>query len=566
MNSSVVIPTWRRAALLAETLDSLAGQTEADFDVIVVCDGEDPETRALAEGYAARYPLRWVFSPENRGRSLARNAGAQEATSDLLLFLDDDTPAAPDWVFQHRKRHRARQGGDEVAVCGRIVETYAEAPASHTEGFLRGFRNDLLAQAEAGHIRGGIDFDRYACFGVNCSIRRSVFWAVGGFHPAPHYRREDYELGTRLYDSGIRFEYEPCAVVFHRNSKQLADYFLQMAEVIGRSDLHRVRVKRQRNAQTRRLAGLHSGPAWRRLAHRLTWEFPDLFQGAAAVCRKATDATGWKSFFWLWRRLAVVGYWEGVKSAGETLDSVRRLVPPSTATLVFHSISPPTQRRQRARYLSPRRFSLFMGWLKAAGFESVLPTEWLAGAALAPSVMLTFDDGYDDFYSESFPTLARYGLSATLFVVVDRIGKSNAWDEVMGRRSRRLLSLEQIRELHRHKVQIGSHTLTHSFLTRLPDAELHREVRGSKSKLEDLLGAEVSCFAYPWGDVDARVRGAVARAGYKIGMTTQEGLNCFHDPLCLKRTNVAEVDTLMEFALKLATGYDLRRKILEWLS
>lgn len=564
MNCSVVIPTWRRPALLAETLDSLACQTEADFDVVVVCDGEDPETRALAARYSAEFPLRWVFSPENRGRPLARNAGAQEATSDLLLFLDDDTPAAPDWVSRHRRRHRVWQGAYEVAICGKVVETYAESPVSHTEAFLRGFRNDVLGQAEAGYIRGGMDFDRYACFGVNCSIRRSVFWAVGGFHPAPHYRREDYELGTRLYDSGIRFEYEPCAVVFHRNSKQLVGYFLQYAGVVGPSDLHRVRVKQQRNAQTRRLAGLHSGPAWRRLAHRLAWEFPDLFQAAAAVCGKAMDATGWKSFFWLWQRLTVAGYWEGVKSAGETLDSVRRLVPPSTAALMFHSISAPTERRQRARYLSPRRFSRFMGWLKAGGYKCVLPTEWLAGATSARSVMLTFDDGYEDFCFEAFPVLQRLGLKAVAFLVVDRIGQWNTWDKIGPNRGRRLLSLPQIRETYRHGIQFGSHSLTHPWLTRLSDAELRREVRDSKYRLENLLGSEVSCFAYPYGDVDARVRGAVAEAGYKIAMTTDEGRNCWVDRLCLKRTNVSEADGLLNLTLKLATGRDFRAAAIRW--
>lgn len=56
-----------------------------------------------------------------------------------------------------------------------------------------------------------------------------------------------------------------------------------------------------------------------------------------------------------------------------------------------------------------------------------------------------------------------------------------------------------------------------------------------------------------------RVRSAVARAGYKVAMTTQEGLNWSEDPLALKRTNVAEVDTLPEFVFKLATGRDLRQ-------
>jgi peptidoglycan/xylan/chitin deacetylase (PgdA/CDA1 family) len=145
--------------------------------------------------------------------------------------------------------------------------------------------------------------------------------------------------------------------------------------------------------------------------------------------------------------------------------------------------------------------------------------------------------------------------------VVERIGQSNVWDEANGYGKRNLLSLAQIRELHRYGIQCGSHSLTHPFLTQLSNADLRREVVDSKHRLEDLLGSEVSCFAYPYGDVDARVRRAVAEAGYKIGMTTEEGLNVWNDPLCLKRANVSEKDTVIDFALKLATGKDYRQDL-----
>ena len=75
-SASIIIPTCQRAELLPETLNSLASQSEGDFEVIVVCDGEDPQTRALSEGCSADYPLRWIFVPENQGLPSARNAGA----------------------------------------------------------------------------------------------------------------------------------------------------------------------------------------------------------------------------------------------------------------------------------------------------------------------------------------------------------------------------------------------------------------------------------------------------------------------------------------------------------
>jgi peptidoglycan/xylan/chitin deacetylase (PgdA/CDA1 family) len=110
--------------------------------------------------------------------------------------------------------------------------------------------------------------------------------------------------------------------------------------------------------------------------------------------------------------------------------------------------------------------------------------------------------------------------------------------------------------------KIGSHSLTHPVLTRLSNVELRREVTDSKHRLEDLLGNEVSSFAYPWGEVDVRVRGAVAEAGYKFAMSTEEGANFRNDRFSLKRVNVSGQDTLFEFTLKLATGRDYRQRLL----
>ena len=69
-------------------------------------------------------------------------------------------------------------------------------------------------------------------------------------------------------------------------------------------------------------------------------------------------------------------------------------------------------------------------------------------------------------------------------------------------------------------------------------------------------------FAYPFGGVDQRVRAAVADAGYNLAFTTRPGLNWWGDPLCLRRAEVSEADTFLDFALKLHTGYSIR----QWLA
>ena len=128
MGTSVIIPTYRRAELLRETLNSLIPQTDRDFDVVVVSDGEDPPTRALSQNYPAKFPLTWIFTAENHGLPSARNTGANAAQGEILIFLDDDTTPVPDWISQHRKHHLTDNSG-MLAVVGKVVDVFPGEPS-----------------------------------------------------------------------------------------------------------------------------------------------------------------------------------------------------------------------------------------------------------------------------------------------------------------------------------------------------------------------------------------------------------------------------------------------------
>ena len=562
---SVIIPTYRRAGLLAETLDALGHQTNLNFEVIVVSDGEDAQTRVLAETYRAAYPLRWIFNPENRGQASARNTGANAATSDLLLFLDDDTTPVPDWIEQHLRHRVSPDEASDLVVLGKVVHQCSQPPRSHTERLMREMRDRCLEQFEAAVASKRLEFGRMVACGLNVSLPRATFLAMGGFDSSLDYVNEDSDLGARLYERGVQFKLAHAAVVAHRDTKDIIQYHHNILRRSGRIDLYRRREKHQWNDRIQLLAQMHGGTWGRKLVHRMAWYLPRLFRLAAGLCRKATDATGSRLTFRMWLRLGAGEYWEGVRAAGETIDSLRDVVNSPAPFLMLHSISIPTEHNLWSFYLSPGKFSRFVSRLKISGYSAVLPQEWLGGTCPARSVIFTFDDAYDDFYTEAFPVLENHNFKATVFVVADRIGQTNLWDQAKGFRPRSLLSLAQMRDLQRRGVQFGSHTLTHPLLTTLSDKDLDCEVRDSKRKLEDILGSEVSCIAYPWGGVDGRVRAAAARAGYKIGMTTQDGLNRCEDPLCLKRANVCEIDNLMWFQLKLATGCDLRERAIEHL-
>jgi len=87
--------------------------------------------------------------------------------------------------------------------------------------------------------------------------------------------------------------------------------------------------------------------------------------------------------------------------------------------------------------------------------------------------------------------------------------------------------------------EIGSHGMTHAHLTGLSDAELKTEVADSKKLIEDLVGAPVTGFSYPYGEWDARVRDAGIQAGYQYAVGTGKGaLDPSADRFALPRINV----------------------------
>jgi GT2 family glycosyltransferase/peptidoglycan/xylan/chitin deacetylase (PgdA/CDA1 family) len=548
MSCSIVIATIRRASILTVTLDSLAAQTEKDFEAIVVCDGEDPETHALSKTYLAAYPLRWLFTPKNHGLAFTRNKGAFEAKGDVLLFLDDDTAAAPDLVHQHLRHHQRCRSGEALVVLGALIYIDLSEPRSRTEHLMRIDRVHDEESVAARMLQPGfqsIELDHiYRGFGVNCSISRRVFLGHGGFDPAIRYG-QDSELGSRLYDQGAEYIFEPKARAFHRETKDLTKEFVRIFESNGRNDVYRSSKKGQRNAQTRGLIAVQHWSPIRRLKLRLYWSCPGVPKAIGKISRKVTDITGSRLSYQVWRRSQMVAsYWQGVRSEGFTLEALRKFVGAPLPVLMFGSINEPFNEVDRQYRLSPRRFLQLMQWLRRLNYKSIGPAEALVAATPARCVALTFEGGYEDFYYEVFPHVNRFALKPVVFLVMDCIGKFSNWEHWRERAPGRLLSIEQIRELHRHGVQFGSQTLTHAHLPNLSKEELHREVFVSKCRLEDLLGAEVLYFAYPDGAVNALVRAAVAQAGYKIGFSSQEGLNLWEDQLCLKTMKVTDCRTI----------------------
>jgi peptidoglycan/xylan/chitin deacetylase (PgdA/CDA1 family) len=129
-------------------------------------------------------------------------------------------------------------------------------------------------------------------------------------------------------------------------------------------------------------------------------------------------------------------------------------------------------------------------------------------------IVLTFDDGYRDFYTDVYPILKKYHAKATAYIISGFLGYPNTMDA------------RQVREIAGGGlVEIGAHTVNHAWLKGLPAPSLVYEVNQSKKTLEELTGKPVVSFAYPYGAFDVPAIQAVAAAGFTSALSTVPGID-----------------------------------------
>lgn len=135
-----------------------------------------------------------------------------------------------------------------------------------------------------------------------------------------------------------------------------------------------------------------------------------------------------------------------------------------------------------------------------------------------PPLVLTFDDAYQSILTPALAEVARAGAIGTVFAITGYTGRHNEWNRKCAY-WRPHLDVAGLRELRDAGFEIGSHTVEHQNLTRLPPALLTSELRDSRAELEDLLGTAVTSCSYPYGFNDALVREEAGRY-YEQAVTT----------------------------------------------
>jgi GT2 family glycosyltransferase len=253
--ASIVIPTHMRPHYLDVTLASVMPQAaRAGVEVLVVSDGADPATASVARRHGADL----ITLGRAAGANAARNEGTRRARSDLLVFIDDDVEASPDWIDRLLAGVRAAPGyevfGGPIAArlerggpraCGR------ESPPITTL--------DL----------GSTDCDAPLVWSANMAVRRAAFERIGTLDESIRGHGDEEEWEQRYVAAGGRIRYVAHAHLTHRRTtpdatlRALARAAYHHGRASRRSDI-RKRVAPKLQSELRILAGC----AWHTIRRR----------------------------------------------------------------------------------------------------------------------------------------------------------------------------------------------------------------------------------------------------------------------------------------------------------
>lgn len=208
---SLVVPTRGGRQRLPLLLDSLRAQTDPDFEVVVVVDGDVDDTASLLE-QTTDLPLQHVVFPQNRGRVHALNEGFEHARGEVLVRCDDDLVPSPSYVADHRRPHEQAS----VGVIG--IYRNVRPDNAYARAYGHAADRDLLLLAET------LRHDAWRLWAGNVSVSRDTWERVGRYDPAfRHYGWEDVDWGYRLHRLGLPIHIRAELTTEHRIAATTTD-------------------------------------------------------------------------------------------------------------------------------------------------------------------------------------------------------------------------------------------------------------------------------------------------------------------------------------------------------
>lgn len=218
--------------------------------------------------------------------------------------------------------------------------------------------------------------------------------------------------------------------------------------------------------------------------------------------------------------------------------------------------------------ISPRLFAEQMEWLaenaRVASTGEVADT--LKGSKPLPkhTVILTFDDGYLDFFEHAAPELLRRKFTAIVFLPTAFVGRSNQWED-SGAGEKPLMQWTHVQELAAKGIEFGSHTVNHPRLTEISGDEIDRELKESRETIQAKTGRAPQVFCYPYGCWNAAVREQVKQFYAAACITGAGVVEPDSDPYALPRVDAHYVRDMNRFRALFTENFEKYVRVRRWI-
>jgi peptidoglycan/xylan/chitin deacetylase (PgdA/CDA1 family) len=229
--------------------------------------------------------------------------------------------------------------------------------------------------------------------------------------------------------------------------------------------------------------------------------------------------------------------------------------------LMYHSIADHSSPKFKQFTVSPSLFAEHMAYLHQQAYTPITVTQLVntlsQGGSTLPErpVVLTFDDGFADFFTEALPILKQYDFVATLYVATAFVNATSRWLRSEGEASRPMLTWDQLREISTYGIECGGHTHTHPQLDTLPLAVARDEIVQCKRLLDEHLDQHVTSISYPYGYHSTAIRRITQDAGYTSACAVGYAMSSLAtDPFALTRLFVSSDTHIDALAALLTRG------------
>lgn len=238
---------------------------------------------------------------------------------------------------------------------------------------------------------------------------------------------------------------------------------------------------------------------------------------------------------------------------------LERRAPKQIPILMYHKIVEEGFDSKHKTFLTAKNFEHQLSYLKRKGFSPITFSD-IHEKTLKDSpfpkkpILLTFDDGYVSMVTRALPLLNKFRFRAVFYILADFSIRKNFWDP--NELEPELMTKEQVHLLVQNGMEIGAHSVGHSYFPNLTEKEIFHEILQSKQILEKEFHVPVISFAYPFGAIDEKSKKALNRSPFLFGISTDTGGRSFFEDLNqVFRINIFPNDIGIKFRKKTSNWY-----------